>query len=277
MAEASDDSSGSYAPDHRSVGADPQATLERALSIVNSAPIVIYLKDTNYRYLFINRKFESDSGTSNAELFGQTDDFFMPPDDVKKIRADEEKVLATQTALAYEEEVTTPLGRRHFATIKMPVYDVNGALIGVGGCIMDDTERKQREAEQQQLIAAQQATLREVSTPLLPIADGVLAMPLIGAIDPDRARQIVDSLLRGIAMHRAHTAILDITGIRAVDGEVAATIVHAARAARLVGARVVLTGISPDVAQTLVELGSDLSGIKTLATLASGIAFALHG
>jgi PAS domain S-box-containing protein len=159
MAEASDDSSGPPA-DGGSAGPDRQATLERVLSLVNSAPIVIYLKDTNFRYLFINRKFETDCGKSNVEMFGGTDDKFMPPEDVKKIRADEEKVLRTRTVLAYEEEVTTPGGRRHFATIKLPVYDEDGALIGVGGYIIDDTERKQRETEQQRLIAAQQATLR---------------------------------------------------------------------------------------------------------------------
>jgi rsbT co-antagonist protein RsbR len=276
MAEASDDFSGPPAADGRSASADPQATLEQVLSLVNSAPIVIYLKDTNYRYLFLNHTFAAACGKSSAEMFGQTDDSFMPPDDVKKIRADEEQVLTARTVLAYEEEVTTPEGRRHFATIKLPVYDANGALIGVGGYIMDNTERKEREAEQQRLIAAQQATLREVSTPLLPIADGVLAMPLIGAIDAERAHQIIESLLHGIATHRAHTAILDVTGIRLVNTEVAGALVQAARVARLVGARVVLTGISPDVARTLVELGSDLSDITTLATLASGIAFALR-
>jgi PAS domain S-box-containing protein len=276
MAEGSDNTSGARAPKHHSIGAEPQETLERVLSLVNSAPIFIYLKDANYRYLFANGQFQAGSGKSIEDLFGATDDLFMPPDDVKKIRADEEQVLTTRTVLSYEEEVTTPNGRRHFATIKLPVYDATGALIGVGGFIMDNTERKEKEAEQQRLIAAQQAALREVSTPLLPIADGVLAMPLIGAVDSERARQIVDCLLRGIATHCAHTAIIDVTGIPTVDTEIAAAIVHAARAARLVGARVVLTGISPDVAQTLVELRSDLSNIKTLGTLASGIAFALH-
>jgi rsbT co-antagonist protein RsbR len=244
---------------------------------VNSAPSIIFLKDTSYRYLFVNRQFERISGKTQEDLYGNQDDLIMAPESVVKVHADEVRVMETRTVLTYEEQVVTLGGPRFFSTIKLPVYDADGALVGIGGYITDITERKQLESEQQRMIAAQQDALRELSTPLLPIAEGVLAMPLVGVIDPDRARQIVDGLLRGIAAHRAHTAILDVTGIRLMDTEVAHALVQTARAARLVGARVVLTGISPEVAQTLVALSVDLTGITTLATLASGIAFALHG
>lgn len=255
---------------------DPQTTLEQVYALVNSASSLIYLKDTEYRYLFVNRRFERDSKISNADMFGKTDDMIMPPEFVEQVRADEVKVLESREAHAYEEEVVTPMGRRHFSVIKLPVYGADGQLIGIGGFVTDITERKQQELEQQRMIAAQQEALRELSTPLLPIADHVLAVPLIGVIDAERARQIVEELLRGIAAHRAHTAILDVTGIRNIDAEVARALVQAARAARLVGARVVITGISPAVAQTLVALDVDLGGITTLSTLASGIAFALR-
>ena len=87
---------------------------------------------------------------------------------------------------------------------------------------------------------------------------------------------ILETLLDGIAKQSAHTAILDITGVRVVDTQVANALVSAARAARLLGARVVLTGISPAVAQTLVHLEAKLDGIITLGTLANGIAYALQ-
>ncbi len=255
---------------------DRQAALEGVLALVNSAPSIFFLKDTEYRYIFVNRRFEEDSGKSNAEMYGQTDAVIMPPEYVAQVHADEVKVMEQRTVLAYEENVVTPKGSRHFSAVKLPVYDADGALIGIGGYLTDITERKQLEAEQQRTISAQQDALRELSTPLLPIADGVLAMPLVGAIDRERAHQIIDGLLHGIATHRAHTAILDVTGIRLMDTEVARAVIQAARAARLVGAQVVLTGISPEVAQTLVTLDVDLGGITTLATLATGIAHALQ-
>ncbi|MFS8067709.1 MAG: STAS domain-containing protein, partial [Byssovorax sp.] len=89
------------------------------------------------------------------------------------------------------------------------------------------------------------------------------------------ADQILETLLDGIIKHRAHTAILDITGVRVVDAQVASGLVSAARAARLLGARVLLTGIRPEVAQMLVGLDTDLAGVVTLGTLESGIAYAL--
>ncbi len=141
------------------------------------------------------------------------------------------------------------------------------------------TEQRRIERErtemQEQIIAAQQATLRELSTPLMPIADGVIAMPLIGAIDTMRAQQIMETLLYGVSEYRAQVAIIDITGVKVVDTQVAGALVRAARAARMLGAQVVLTGISPEIAQTLVHIGAELRDMTTRATLQEGIDYAL--
>lgn len=144
----------------------------------------------------------------------------------------------------------------------------------------DLTEQKRVEQErialQELVIAAQRATLRELSTPLIPIAVNVVAMPLVGAIDSARAQQILETLLEGVAAHQAAVAIVDITGVSVVDTQVAQALVQAAQAVKLLGAQVVLTGIHPEVAQTLVQLGADLRGIVTRSTLQLGIAYALH-
>lgn len=134
---------------------------------------------------------------------------------------------------------------------------------------------REREAMQEQVIAAQQAALRELSTPLMPIADGVVAMPLIGAIDSARAQQIMETLLYGVAEHHAHVAIIDITGVKVVDTQVAGALMRAAQAARMLGAQVILTGISPEIAQTLVHIGAELREVITKATLQEGIDYAL--
>jgi rsbT co-antagonist protein RsbR len=98
-------------------------------------------------------------------------------------------------------------------------------------------------------------------------------MPLIGAFDSARAGQVLATLLHGIERSRARVAILDITGVPLVDTQVAKELLTAAQAVRLLGAQIVLTGIRPEVAQTLVGLGVDLSAIVITSTLQNGIAY----
>jgi rsbT co-antagonist protein RsbR len=101
-------------------------------------------------------------------------------------------------------------------------------------------------------------------------------MPLVGEIDSQRAQQILETLLDGVSQRQADIAIVDITGVSVVDTQVAQAFVRAAQAVSLIGARVVLTGIGPEIAQSLVQLGADMSRIVTRADLQSGIAYALE-
>ena len=130
---------------------------------------------------------------------------------------------------------------------------------------------------QEEIIRVQAATLAELSTPLIPISDQVVAMPLIGAMDAERAQRVLEALVNGIAASRARVAILDITGVPTVDTLVADGLLRAARGVQLLGAQVVLTGIRPEVAQTLVTLGVNLTGIVTQRSLQSGIEYAMGG
>jgi rsbT co-antagonist protein RsbR len=129
--------------------------------------------------------------------------------------------------------------------------------------------------QRQQDLDAERDALRELSTPLIPISDEVVIMPLIGTIDSQRAQQVMEALLEGVAQHQASLVILDITGVSVVDTQVAQAFIQAAQAVRLLGAQVMLTGIQPQIAQTLVHLGVDLSGIITHGSLQAGIAAAL--
>jgi anti-anti-sigma regulatory factor/ligand-binding sensor protein len=136
---------------------------------------------------------------------------------------------------------------------------------------------KSRTHLQEQILEAQQQAIQELSTPLMPITDTVLVMPLVGTIDSRRAQQIIQRLLEGVAEHRAEVAIIDITGVQMVDTQVANVLLEAAQSTRLLGTQVLLTGISPTLAQTLVQLGADMSGIITRGTLQAGIAYATAG
>ena len=125
--------------------------------------------------------------------------------------------------------------------------------------------------QQATLIKGLEESLSELSTPLIPLADGVIIMPLIGTIDPERALQVMETLLDGIGQYQADIAILDITGVRTIDTQVASALVRTAQAARLLGAQVMLSGISAEVAQTLVHLGADLGDITTQSNLHSSL------
>lgn len=129
---------------------------------------------------------------------------------------------------------------------------------------------------QERLIQAQKAILRELSTPVVPIQRGVLLMSLIGAIDSTRAQQIMETLLSSVRLHATHTVILDLTGVPLVDTQIANALIHAAQAVSLLGTKVVITGIRPEIAQTLVGLGVMLRGIITCATVEDGIKYAMR-
>jgi rsbT co-antagonist protein RsbR len=157
-------------------------------------------------------------------------------------------------------------------------YVVRGGpeeMLGLAAVIRDLSEEQRAEVERAELearvIASQEALIRELSTPLVPIADGVIAMPLVGSIGDARAQQILEALLAGIQEHQAETAILDITGVSMVDTYAANALISAAQAAGLLGTRVIISGIGPSVARTLVELGVELRGTTTKSTLAAAI------
>lgn len=157
--------------------------------------------------------------------------------------------------------------------------DPAGGALAVLKIDTDITARKQaEEAEarrQDEIIRAQAVAIAELSTPLIPITDEILVMPLIGMLDSMRAQQVMQSMLAGLANGRGKFVILDITGVPVVDTAVANALLRAAQAARLLGAEVILTGIRPEVAQTLVNLQADFTHLITRGTLQSGIAHAL--
>lgn len=140
------------------------------------------------------------------------------------------------------------------------------------GLITFETYVKGRE----DVIREQQKSLLEISTPVIQIWEEILVLPLIGTIDSARAKQIMENLLESIVTNKSSIVIMDITGVPAVDTEVANRLLRTMQAARLMGAECVLTGISPQISQTLVHLGVDLSGVITRASLRDGLELAFR-
>lgn len=145
-------------------------------------------------------------------------------------------------------------------------------LLGYSQAMLTLQQELRDQAEQ---IAAQQQTIRELSTPILPLYEGILVLPLVGAIDSFRAGQIMERLLTAIAERQSDIVIVDITGVPVIDTAVANYLLQTARAAQLIGAQVILVGIGPEIARTIVQLGVDLRGIQIGANLQAGIELAL--
>jgi rsbT co-antagonist protein RsbR len=126
-------------------------------------------------------------------------------------------------------------------------------------------------AERERTIKLQQEAIRELSTPTLQIRDRLLILPIIGVLDSFRAKQLTDGLLRTIRANRAKVVVMDITGVATVDSRVANHLIQTVAASRLMGAKVIITGLSAEVAQALVTLGVDLGRLNAIGDLQGGL------
>lgn len=178
-----------------------------------------------------------------------------------------------------EADLPAPDGqRRTLESVAAPVHDEAGALTHVIVVTTEVTERRRAEAERLQmrgaLIDAQAEALAERTTPLLPITDEILVMPIVGAVDDERGQQITETLVELGGQRRVRVAIIDLTGAGELDERSAAALVGAARALRLRGAVPMLTGLRPEAAALLGSGGVDLGGVIVRGTLQAGIAHA---
>ncbi|NJN19535.1 MAG: STAS domain-containing protein [Oscillochloris sp.] len=205
--------------------------------------------------------------------------------DLGRKRAGEEHTFQSINGLFYELRnyvwnyltafcnTTEDWGSADIEAVEGLLHQYRNAFLDGFSMIFQEIERDL--ALQAEQIEAQRYTIRELSTPILPLYEGILALPLVGALDSYRAAQVMERLLEAISEQQADIVILDITGVPVVDTGVANYLLQTARAAQLVGAEVVLVGIGAEIAQTIVQLGVDLSRIVVYANLQAGISYAL--
>ncbi len=222
-----------------------------------------------------NPRVESMFGYTMAEAIGKHALDFIAPESrelvISNIKAGYEEPYQ---AIGLRKDGSTFIGEFRGKTITYKGHPARATIV------LDITARKLVErierdaAVHQETLRTQTRVLRELSIPLLPIGRGTLLLPLVGELDEERAKDIQSALLSAVATHRAAIALLDITGVPHVDTTVADMLINAARAVRLLGANVVLTGIGPHIARTFVQIGADLSWIQAFGTLEQGVAFA---
>ncbi len=228
----------------------------------------------------VNNATMEVTGIEREKLVG-TDfsDYFTEPD---KAREGYQLVFSKGIVKDYPLTIRRKDGNLTEVLYNATVYrDSSGKVAGVFAAARDITAQKKTEeelaranqtlqAEVEERRKAEKAIL-ELSTPVLQLREGLLILPIIGILDSMRARQLTEQLLHSIRDNRAKVAVVDITGVPAVDSKVANHLLQTAEAARLMGAKVILTGLSPEVAQSLVSIGVDLGRLITVGDLQGGI------
>lgn len=243
-------------------------------ALFEHALVAIVVARASGEVTHVNRAYEATFGHADAAIGKPLVDALHPMD-----IADRERLLATQSsgdAARCNVTLRAPSGEPVPAQIDYHVIrEGTTTPVGLAVMVRDLREDKRAEAErlelERSLADSREALIRELSTPLMPVSKGVIVMPIVGSISESRAEQIRETLLVGIQAHQARFAVLDITGVQIVDTDAAAQLISVAKAARLLGARLILSGIGPTVARTIVELGLELSGMTTTSTLANAL------
>lgn len=252
---------------------------ERSRSITMRLPIAVFEADAEGHTLFANDHWAVVAGVPSSEALGEGWVRALHPDDKSHVIAGWSEIIETgEQKRPIEFRFCLPDGSLRWLSARIvALRNPEGAVEGFIGTLTDICDRKQAEVllretmAQKAVIETQRQKLADLSTPLIPIADRILTMPLVGTLDPERAEQILMTLLEGVSRAGASVAILDITGVAVVDTQAASALLRAAQAARLLGAEVILSGIRAEVAQTLVGLGVELGSIITTSSLKTAI------
>ncbi|MDI1447111.1 PAS domain-containing protein [Polyangium sp. 6x1] len=270
--------------------------------VIDSDPNLIFVKDERGTFLLANKAFADVFGKTAEEIVGQHERALSEYAVAEGFLNVDQHVLATLEERTVEEEIHWHTGElRWYQTTKRPLVRPSGE-VHVLGCAVDvttrlETQRKLEEAageverraveafrqaeakaalveeldQKLGIIETQHQEILTLSAPLLEVAEGVLAVPIVGAMTQTRAVEIMHRLLEAIVDRQVASVVLDLTGLETIETHTADHLMSIVRAIRLLGADAVISGIRPAVAQTIVELGIDLSGFVTKRTLRAAI------
>ncbi len=259
-----------------------QALQQRFAAILEASPDFIGIAAPSGQPLYINPQGRAMVGLTADEPITQLNVGSFHPDDAAHLVLRQAIPAAIQhgqwlgeTRMRHKNGTLIP--------VSMAVICRNnerGEPEFLAAIARDISERTRAEEEQKRLheeiVRVQSQALAELSTPLIALHQAIVLMPLIGTIDSQRALTVMDTLLNGAAEQQAQVVIVDVSGVPVVDTRVATTLIQAAQALRLLGAEVVISGIRPEIAQTIIGLGVDLSGITTFSRLNQGLQHAFQ-
>ncbi len=244
-------------------------------SIVESSDDAIIGKSLDGTMLSWNPAATRMYGYSAEEAIGQSILLLVPPDRREEVPEILDKIRQGEQTDHYETIRMMKDGHQFPVSLTVsPIKSQSGEIVGASTIARDITERvRAQEALTRQRIAQE---ILEISTPVMQVWEGVVCAALIGTLDSTRTQQLMERLLERISETGSSVALVDVTGVPAVDTQTARHLIETATAVRLLGGQVILTGIRPGIAQTLVHLGVDLSEVVTRSSLATGFRSALE-
>jgi rsbT co-antagonist protein RsbR len=242
-------------------------------AVLKGSPIIIWVVDRDGVITFSRGPSLNRLGLAEGQIVGQSM-FDLYAHDSAGIHAIREAFAGRATSYQSDTGGEGGVSAASWQSHVTPFMNQNGEVVGALGVTYDITAQVHLAKEQEehiQRLSQQQETIRILSTPILQVWDSVLALPLVGQIDERRAEQIMDALLGEIVRVQARHAILDVTGVEAMDSATVSHLGKLLQAIRLLGAEGILTGVRPAVAQSLVTLGEGLAGVLTLRDLQAGL------
>ncbi len=288
---------------------EANAYLENLLNYAN-APIIVW--DPDYKIIRFNQAFERLTGYSADEVLGKSLEILFPAAQkdesialIRRTTSGERwevveiaiarvdgtvRTVLWNSATLFAEDGTTVVAtiaqgqditrrkqaeealRKSHEELDSRVKERTAELEKLNQALRAEIEERKRAEE---IISRQAQEILEVSTPVIQIWEGIVSVPLIGTLDSVRAQQLMEQLLQKIVQTSSSVALLDVTGVPAIDSKTARHLLETISAVRLLGAEVVLTGIRPAIARTLAQLGVDLSNVNTRSSFAAGLLFAM--
>ncbi len=234
-----------------------------AVQVLDQLPTPVFAVDMDMKVIFMNAAGRSILGKEWKDIQGQRcyDLFHSLHCETPECRM--KQAMASGAACTARNEVKIDGRAVPIEYTAAPLKDDKGNIVGGLEYVIDITERVRDEKR----LREQSRTIQEISTPAISLWDGIVVLPVLGVVDSLRAKQMMNAMLAKIKETSAKTIILDIQGVAAVDTAVANHLIKITKATKLMGCRCIISGISPAVAETLVQLGIDLGDVATNSTL----------
>jgi rsbT co-antagonist protein RsbR len=244
------------------------ARIEHALfrAIMKTLDIVLWAVDSSGKFVFHDGKALAQAGLTPGQFLGMNIFELYPPDMVSTIR----EALQGKTSAPTISEAHGV----HWQSWNIPLQDATGKVDHVAGLTLDisNSVRTKLELERRLVtIQDQQRAIHELSAPVINVWDNVLTVPLIGTMDNQRANELIERLLGAVGRSGTRYVILDLTGVDALDTSIAGHLLRLLLSLRLLGVEGLVTGISPQVAQTMVGLGVEFENVRTFRSLREGL------
>jgi len=256
----------------RSVGNDSELL---QLLVENASDYAITMLDPRGHIVSWSKAGERLKGWKADEILGQHFSRFYPPEDVAAGKTERELRTAAKEGRVEDEGWRVRKdGSRFWANVVITcLRDSNGEIRGFGKITRDLSERR---AAEEKIRRQTQELLEMAAVPVVQVWEGIVLVPLIGTLDSQRTQQLMERVLNRVTETNSPIALLDITGVPSIDTQTAQHLIETTAAVRLLGADVILTGVRPAIAQTLVHLGVDLSSVTTRSSLGAGLRRALE-